>query len=297
MIAKLAIGTVQFGKAYGVSNQHGQTQAEEVRQIIQYADHCGIDCYDTAPTYGNSEEVLGTLLHEIGVRQACRVVTKTPHLKVHTVDEASIEQVRHVFSKSLEKLNSKRVEGLLVHAANDLLIVGGNILYQALRDEKESGRTEKIGVSIYTGEQIDAILDQFDIDLIQLPFNILDQHLLHDGQLDRLKDRGVEIHVRSIFLQGLLLMEREQLPEYFSNHRATIGHFHAVADERNLTPLQLSLSYGIALPQVDKIVVGVNNLQQLQEVVAAAQIQVDVEELHELAVNEPILLNPALWKL
>jgi len=297
MTSKLAIGTVQFGMNYGVSNRQGQTQANEARQIIRYADRCGIDCYDTAPAYGNSEEVLGVLLHDTGVRSACRVVTKTPHLKVDRVDEESIEQVRRIFRESLQKLHSERVEGLLVHAADDLLIDGGKDFYRALREEKECGRVEKIGASVYTGEQIDAILERFDIDLVQLPLNILDQRLLHGGQLDRLKEHDVEIHVRSIFLQGLLLMDQERLPEYFEPHRAPIDRFHAIAAERNLSPLQLSLGYGIALSHVDKVVVGVNDLQQLQQVVDVAQAQVEMEELHELAVAESALLNPAMWKL
>ena len=145
-------------------------------------------------------------------------------------------------------------------------------------------------------EQIDRILDNHHIDLVQLPVNILDQRLIDGGQLKRLKKHGVEIHVRSAFLQGLLLMKTESISSWFDPIRGALEDFHAKARKLNMSTLQLALGFVQSINEVDKVVVGVNTLGQLHEIINSVSVYVNTEEFSDLSVSDPIYLNPSNWK-
>jgi len=292
MISKIAIGCAQFGLDYGVSNRKGRTPAQDVRKIVSLCRRNGIDTYDTAPAYGKSESVLGYVL-DIDAK----IVTKTINIKEQIISPQSVHKLKQIFKLSLKRLNRTTVEGLLIHSAEDLLKPGSDMLYDWLQKEKARGRVCKIGVSIYHGEQIDKILDSFPIDIIQLPFNVLDQRLLQSGYLSKLKKQKVEIHARSAFLQGLLLMNLEEVPQYFQPYLASLKSFHIEAYERGLTPIQLALGFCMSVSPLDKVVLGVNNASQLEQIIHGCQTTLEEETLSHLAQDEVRLLNPALWKI
>jgi aryl-alcohol dehydrogenase-like predicted oxidoreductase len=206
---QLGLGTVQFGGDYGVSNPGGRTPPDEVARILALAEREDIGLLDTAALYGDSEAVLGGALRR---GHKFRIVSKTLKFDAARISQADASALRAGFENSLRRLRQDRLYGLLVHAAADLLRPGGELLWAALNELKREGLVEKIGVSVYTGEDIEAILLRFRPDLVQLPLSVLDQRLIAGGQLARLKAQAVEIHARSIFLQGLLLMEDAELP-------------------------------------------------------------------------------------
>lgn len=290
---KIGLGTVQFGLDYGISNQDGQTSPEEIARILDVARENRIKVVDTAALYGTSEEVLGrTLPHD----HDFRIVTKTIRLDAGRITTADADRLERAFIASLEKLGSKSVYGLMFHNADDLLAQGGEILMERLKILQQNGRVRKIGASVYTADQIDRILERFDIDLIQLPMNVLDQRLLAGGYLAALKSRGIEIHVRSAFLQGLLLMAPENVPDCFAPVRRHLKKYHEYLQANGITPVQAALGFLAGRDEFDIIVCGVNNHRQLMELCRSANPLPGID-FSPFALDDADLLNPSQWRI
>ena len=290
--SKLAIGTAQFGIDYGVSNVDGQTSVTEAGAIIDQAVTDGINMVDTAPAYGESEQVLGQVLHG-----SMQIVTKTIIIESETIGDRAISQAAEGFSRSLQFLQRTQVYGLLVHSANDLLKPGGELLAEWLSEIKQQGLAKKIGVSVYTAEQLDAVCGVMDVDLVQLPFNILDQRLLVSGHLQSLAQQGIEIHARSAFLQGLLLMDPAALPDYFMPYQAILRRFHEAASSVGSDPLTLALLFVLHQHEIGRVVVGVNRVAQLQQILGAIDSSLPHCVYDELSTQDAALLDPSQWKL
>jgi aryl-alcohol dehydrogenase-like predicted oxidoreductase len=290
---KLGLGTVQFGTDYGVSNKLGQTDPAEVSQILEFAADCGIRYLDTSPAYGNSESVLGKYLKP---SHQFRIVTKTDKIGKLRIDDRDVELVLATFRRSLQNLNQKSVYGLLVHHPDDLLEEGGGKLFQALESLKTEGLVKKIGVSVYDRTQIEKLLDKYLIDLIQVPLNVFDQRLLKHDYLGMIKSQGLEIHVRSVFLQGILLMSKEELPIHLSGFSPYLQKWEKTLNLYGLSPLQAAICFVSNLPNVDRILIGVNNINQLIEIVNISYQQIlSQDDTDRLAVQDINLINPSLW--
>jgi len=279
---KLALGTVQFGLDYGVTNHDGQVAIDEVKNILDYAKDKGIDTLDTASGYGNSEQVLG----EVGVNNY-RIITKTTPLK------NGVDGVIKGFHQSLDSLNIGQVDGLLIHNIDDTKDKRFGKLFYKLNELKEEGVIKKIGFSTYTPEQVNLLLEKFDFDIIQVPFNVFDTRLILGGQLEALKSKGVEIHARSVFLQGVLL-NFDNLSDYFSTWKKQFEEYQVIVKRSNLSLLEYALNFALSTQEIDKILVGVNSENQLKEIVHAVKKQ---SSLEAHLIGDINLLNPSLWKL
>jgi aryl-alcohol dehydrogenase-like predicted oxidoreductase len=291
---KLGLGTVQFGLAYGVTNPRGQVARADVAAILTAALAAGIDLLDTAAAYGESEAVLGALLPPAA---PLRLVSKLPAIDAATIGPAEIAACRESVGRSLARLRRPQLYGLLLHRADDLLKPGGDRLVALLRELKEAGLVAKIGVSAYERRQLDQVLAMFTPDLLQVPVSLIDQRLLRDGTLARLRAQGSEIHARSVFLQGVLLADPAGLPAHFAPWRDRLRRVAELAERAGRSRLSLCLAFALARPEIDGVVVGVTGLAELQEILAAAG---DSDAalpagLEELAVDDPQLVNPALW--
>jgi aryl-alcohol dehydrogenase-like predicted oxidoreductase len=293
MLSKLALGTVQFGVNYGVSNVHGKTTKIEASKILQFAYKNGINVIDTATSYGNSESTFGKVV----TNNDWRIITKTPSFSDGCINGEHVNLLKKTFDQSLINLRQQSVHGLLLHSCDDLLKPGGSLLFKEMERLKSIGKVKKIGASVYSEVQIKMLLDKYNIDLIQLPINIFDQYLLVDGWLEKLKNKNVEIHARSTFLQGLLLMPRTSIPTYFLPIKEKIELFSKSAQELSLSKLELALGYVMGINEIDKIVVGVNTIEQLREIIEAAQVKVNPMEFTDVSINNPIYTNPSLWKI
>ena len=205
--SKLGLGTAQWGMQYGVSNKQGQTSLNEVHRILKVAHSAGILLLDTASLYGNAEHALGQ-----SNLSSFRVITKTPKFGKELVSKADVDCLVQTFTVSLQKLGLKSAHGLLIHDVDDIFASNGSQLIDALKQLKSQGLVSKIGISVYSSSQIQKVLHCFNPDIIQLPINVLDQRLIQDGTIAHLSGLGVEVHARSAFLQGLLLMSILQLP-------------------------------------------------------------------------------------
>jgi aryl-alcohol dehydrogenase-like predicted oxidoreductase len=281
-INKLALGTAQFGLDYGISNHDGQTTIGEVKSILDYAKGNGINTLDTASAYGNSEQVLG----ETGVNNY-QIITKTTPLK------NGVGEVIKDFHRSLDNLNVEQVDGLLIHNIDDTKDKQFSILLDRLNKLKKEGLIKKIGFSVYMPEQVDFLLDTFDFDLIQVPFNVFDDRLTRGGQLRALKNRGIEVHARSVFLQGVLL-DFNNLSDYFLTWEGQFNEYQAMVKKNGLSLLEYALNSVLNIKEIDKVLVGVNSEKQLREIVQAARCS---SNLDTYPVNDINLLNPSLWKV
>lgn len=261
---KLALGTVQFGLPYGATNKQGQVGADEIERILVRARAAGIDLLDTAAAYGTSEDVLGAS-GEAGA--GFGIVTKTLPLRTDSIDAAAVERVVDGVRQSARRLRVAALDGLLAHHAPDLLVAGGDRLYDALQSLRAEGLVRRLGASVYTVDQLLALLDRYPLEIVQLPMNVLDQAFLQTGTLDRLVQRGVEVHVRSLFLQGILLAER--LPRALQALDPGWSRFRECCARAGLTPLQGCLAYLKTCEQVSYGVVGVEDSAQLRQILDA----------------------------
>ena len=288
-MSKIALGTVQFGIDYGINSENGQIRPEEVRGILNYAYSQNIDLLDTAPAYGSSEKVLG----EANV-QNFKVVTKTRHFDNAEISNDDIDLLKKDFSCSLVDLRQESFYGVLVHDANDLLKPGSKKLFDQLESLKQAEKIKKIGVSIYDNKQLQSILENFDIDIVQLPFNILDKRLIDSGMLVKLQNRGIEVHARSVFLQGLLLMSNQDRPRKFHRWNALWKTWHEWLNDNQITALEATIRHAISIPEISKVLVGVDTVAQLKEIVLASPgILPDIPP--EMFTNDADLLNPSNW--
>lgn len=285
---KIALGTVQFGLEYGVANTKGRVPEETAQEILGLARELGVDTLDTAAAYGTSEEVLG----RTGV-DAFKVISKVPPGTEHL--EKPANWVKRCIDQSLSNLRCDSLYGLLLHRPLDLLQSNGRELYDALVDIKRQGLAEKIGISVYGPDDLEK-LAAFDFDLVQAPMNILDRRLKNSGWLEKLSKQGTEVHIRSAFLQGLLLMPAAQRPEYFKPWRSLFTEYDAWVAVQQLTPLQACLGYLNGHPEINKIVVGVDTREQLREIVSAAKTPTPTVP-DNIQTSDLNLINPGLWAL
>jgi aryl-alcohol dehydrogenase-like predicted oxidoreductase len=285
--SRLVLGTAQLGLPYGVANQSGLMDQQEAAKILELAWSEGVATLDTAAAYGESERRLG----EIGVGQ-WRVISKLPAVPESAADVGA--WVRSSIERSLRLLGVPCLYGLLLHRPRQLLEPAGKALYRALLQAKDRGEVTKIGVSIYGPEDLDALGGQFAFDLIQGPMNIFDRRLSATGWLAKLHAAGIEIHIRSIFLQGLLLMEPPRRPAQFNAWQDLWEKWDAWLEEQSLTPLQACVGFASSQHDVDGIVVGVDSLRHLRGILDGAK-GVPVPPPAHLQSDDLELINPSRW--
>jgi len=289
---KIGLGTAQLGSKYGISNSRGKPDLAEVNRILAVAQDKGIRVLDTAHSYGDSESVLGECLP---TRHGFRIVTKTVPLATERVTVAQSQRVRDAFKLSLERLKQPRIYALLVHQVRDLLAEDAERLIEVMQDLKTQGQIEKLGVSVYDEVELEAVVKRHSIDIVQLPLNVLDQRLLESGALARLRALDIEVHARSVLLQGLLLMEPGRLGAYFKAAQEPLRRLRALAREHGRTVLETALQFTAGRREIDCAVIGVAHHQELEEIVAACSKKAAAEDYSSLALHDESILNPARW--
>jgi aryl-alcohol dehydrogenase-like predicted oxidoreductase len=278
---RLGIGTVQFGQPYGISNRRGQVPLAEARAILSRAARAGVSLLDTAANYGEAEQVLA----QTNI-SAFRIVTKTISMA---------QGVGGVIARARQSVATLgRVDLLMVHAVSDLLGPDGDALWQALRGLKDEGVIGGIGISAYVADDPVRLAQRFRPNAIQLPFSLLDQRLLHDGSLARLRDMSVEIHARSIFLQGLLFLENP--PQRLSHVAPQLDAVRGLVTSASVSLLSAALSFVLSRPEVDVAVAGVTSLKELEEILAVVGAPSSPElDWAACALDDARALTPSLW--
>jgi aryl-alcohol dehydrogenase-like predicted oxidoreductase len=255
----IGLGTAQFGLDYGITNRSGRVSEDELQAILVVAAGARIDVLDTAPAYGTSEELLGRFAPD---ETMFRIVTKTPKFAEASSAEQAVDWLKNFFERSLQHLERGTVHGLLFHDADDLLGPFGDRLWQAMEEFAAVGQVTRIGVSIYDAAE------------------------------------GVEVHARSLFLQGLLLEEPARIPVRFARIAAAAARMRSAFDAAGLTMLEGIMALASRQAEIHRFICGVTTAHELEDIVravekvAALQAPVDFSPPRDL---DPRLLNPARW--
>ena len=287
-MSKLALGTVQFGLNYGIANTVGQVTVAEVQNILNIAEEAGIDTLDTAVSYGNSEQVLG----EVGVKNF-KVITKIPSAPkdLEEVDQWVEDQLQ----MSLVHLGIPQLYGVLLHRSEELKGRNGEAIVRSLESLQSRGLVQKIGVSIYDPSELEYVTSLMELDLLQAPMNLLDRRLQASGWLAKLHAQGVEVHTRSAFLQGLLLLSQDMIPSKFEPWANLWDAWHCSLTDHQVTAMETCLGYLTSISEIDRVVIGVDHCKQLVEVIQAFSKETLTDDWEFMASEDLRLINPSNW--
>jgi aryl-alcohol dehydrogenase-like predicted oxidoreductase len=286
MSVELALGTVQFGTAYGVAGRGEAVPEREVRALLAMAWEAGIRLLDTAPGYGDIEQRLDRLAGELRFA----VVSKVPALPRDASNAQVSELVASSIGRSLERL-AGRLEVVLFHRGEDLLERHGEVAWQAAHAAVAKAGV-RLGASCYAPEVAVAIRQRFAAPVLQLPGNALDQRLARPEVVAAL--RGVEVHLRSVFLQGLLLMPTARAVARIPASAAALAAWHRWCADRSVEPLQAALGVAKSLPNVRYCLVGVDRCEQLEAIIAAWR-QAQPQRSEAIATEDADVIDPRSW--
>lgn len=289
---RLGLGTVQFGLPYGATNCAGRVSDGDARAILECAATHGVRLLDTAAAYGTSEETLG---RSMSANADFDIVTKTTSWEAEQDPQAALGLIRQQFERSLELLGRRDVYGLLVHQAQDLLGPAGDRLFACLQELQSMGRVEKLGASVYTPDEVIRLLSRYPLDIVQLPLNVFDQRMVLSGALNLLRGKGVEVHARSVFLQGVLLAQPGTPHGAPAELAPNVKNYLEFVRAAGLTPIQGCLAF-VRQQGVHAAIVGVTSVDEFAEIVEAYD-DVAACDLHwdSLSVENAQLIDPRNW--
>jgi len=290
-ISKLSLGTVQFGLDYGISNNNGKPTQERVNEIVDYVYEKGINSFDTAEAYGNSEEVLGIALKD---KLDTVIISK---LKSELFDDA-LDNIE----KTLLHLQKERIFGLLLHDSR--LLYSWKEKYSKMVDELiKSKKIEYFGVSIYTDEDFELALSNKNIKIIQIPFNIFDQRAVTKDWFRKAKEKNKLIFIRSIFLQGLFFMKIQELRGNLIKAKIYLKKLYKLEKELGLSTSELAMAYVDSMAKESILLFGCDTLEQAKEnIMNYNQLPLLEDEIldkiNRVFVDIPHeITNPILWKV
>lgn len=271
-IHKLGLGTAQLSLVYSMQMTRELTE-DEAFCVLKYALDNGINLIDTAPIYGSSERRIGKAMQETDA-EVC-VVTKLEAQEfpeeIWTDKDALSRRVREEFEGSCANLRLERISGYMLHFVAQALRNDGMVLDELVR-MKGAGCIEFTGTSLYTSEELERCLDDKRIDAIQAPFSILDRRLAESGLLSRASKKGLTVFTRSTYLQGLLLINLDELPVHLKKAKQVLHNVHVLAKGCGMSVAELCLRYAFSVNEISSVVVGVASLQQLKEAVRIAAL-------------------------
>ena len=281
MYDKVCLGTVQFGLEYGINNTKGQTKRDEVSKILNRCKKVGIVHIDTAAAYGTAEEVLGEVIQSNGLSNSFHITTKYKCDGINNLTLATYG--------SLQKLRVEKLHCQMFHSYQD---------FKNTEDFIKPNGVDKIGVSVYTNEELLSAIKNSQIRVVQCPFNLLDNESIRGESLKKAKEKGIEIHVRSAFLQGLFFMDRKRLPPALKELKGHLEELDRICYESKIPISQLALGYCLSKEYIDKVVIGVDSLEQLDLNIEATKTPIPhpiIEKIDKIIVTNQLLLNPTNW--
>jgi aryl-alcohol dehydrogenase-like predicted oxidoreductase len=253
--------------------------------ILKCAKKYGINFIDTANNYGKSEEILG-----MNETSSFELTSKFPTINKNMGVKKFIEKN---LKETLKKTKTKQIYGYLAHNPNDLLSSKGKIIIKTLIQLKKQKLVKKIGVSVYEVKELKKILKVFKPDIVQLPINILNQSFLKNDFLKKIKELGIEIQVRSIFLQGMLLENKiKNLSKIID---VKVQKIDKICNKKNITRLSFLLNFINSIQEIDKIVVGIDSVNQLKKIIKSMQNPIKIGNFKGLALTDERIVDPRSW--
>jgi len=283
---EITLGTATFGSDYGIANKSKLLEKDECTQILKKASSLGIRTLDSAPDYGSSEELIGDFHGEYSVFGVYAKISKS----VEICDTAMKRAIKH----SMYRLRVKQLAGIYFHSPEKLLAGRRSQVSDIISWINDNGISKRVGVSVYTENQIEEISEKFPkMNLFQVPENILDRRLLNSKVVKDQKSNGSEFNVRSVFLQGLLLMPQDKIPPKMKRVCYKISQLQKLAATYQISVESLCLNYAESINWATNIVVGVNSIEQLEKVANYTRMKIDVQTLPPSLDNE--ILDPRTW--
>jgi aryl-alcohol dehydrogenase-like predicted oxidoreductase len=286
--SKFILGTAQFGLDYGINNSTGKAKEEDVFSILDFSLANGINHIDTASAYGNAEEVLGRYFKIRGDYDKFEITTKFSFAKGINLTEC--------LHDSLNNLNVNAVDTVLFHSYSDYKNYQNQL--SEFIDINKNKYFKHIGVSVYTNEEIEGLIDDANIDIVQTPYNLLDNNNLRGRSFSQLKTKGKKIHVRSVFLQGLFFKKSDHFPINLISLKKSVQELNELCVEYSLDMRQLALSYVIKNILIDGVLIGVDSLAQLKENITSIKKDLSdeiINRIESIIVPNKELLNPSKW--
>tara|TARA_R110002073_G_scaffold325056_1_gene503572 strand:+ start:7750 stop:8619 length:870 start_codon:yes stop_codon:yes gene_type:complete len=288
MLKKIILGTVQLGLDYGINNTHGKPSLGEAFQILNYAYDNGIRILDTAEAYGNSQEVIG-LFHDEYPEKKFKIITK--------LNEANCKlNLSQRISENCNTLNVEQLDCYMLH--NYTVLKKNEELYFKLQEVRKNTFTHKIGISLYSNEEIEDVLNNYEeFDVLQVPFNLFDNEIKRGKLLSKAKEKGFEVHTRSVFLQGLFFKSIEDLPEKLTQIIKYQKMLDEISKHSDISIVELAIQYVLQKIYIDKMLIGVDTIDQLKRNIflASKKSKVPHSTIDKINVLEKELLNPSNW--
>ena len=287
---KIVLGTVQFGLDYGINNFSGKPSENLVKEILDEAYKEGVKFLDTAEAYGDAHEVIGNYHKKSGNK--FRIITKFSSTKTDLPANFSKRVEQHLVDLNVETLYC-----YMFHSFDDFKIhykENASEIFQL----KEAGVIEKFGVSVYNNTEIETLLDFPEVDLIQLPFNLLDNAKQRSEILLKAKERGVEIHTRSVYLQGLFFKDLNTLSSKLLPLKQELDKVNSISNSTGIKISDLSFTYVFQQDYIDKILIGVDTVEQLRINLEATNTIIPksiMDKIDSINVEDKSLLNPSNW--
>tara|TARA_B100000900_G_scaffold395210_1_gene393367 strand:+ start:2069 stop:2935 length:867 start_codon:yes stop_codon:yes gene_type:complete len=278
---KIALGTVQWGMNYGISNLNGVPNDDELNKIFRRMKDVGIDTLDTAISYGNAHKRLREF-----ISSSHKIISKVdPSVNQKTIKEQCLE--------TISSLGQPKLEGSLVHNVKDLF--DNQNIWNELSELKERGLIKKIGLSLYDPADLKRILKSGIIpDIVQIPFNILDRRFF--SYFSQLKEHGIEIHVRSVFLQGILIIAYNHCPKDFEKWDPHWRIYREWINKNRISPIEACIQHVLSYDSIDKIVIGITSLKELNDIITA-QMRKPLRAPKALEITDKKLINPLEWPI
>jgi aryl-alcohol dehydrogenase-like predicted oxidoreductase len=286
-MGRLILGTAQFGMDYGINNRRGKIPGDEAFKILDLAFEVGIDTLDTAYLYGDSESVIGKFIKARGLE--FKVISKLP--------KCSAKDVEKILVHSLEKLGIKNFYGYLIHDFPNFI---ENIeIWDILNKFKSDGIIDKLGFSIYFTRELEYILSSgIKFDLLQVPYNIFDRRF--ETYFSRLKEMDIEVHVRSIFLQGLVFKDPDELTGFFDRVRWKIKELQLLSMKLEIPIFAICLNFALLNKHIDGVIFGIDNLDNLVEIIGSLDYLDAVSDIYDIFYifeeRDEKLILPINWR-
>lgn len=297
---ELCLGTVQFGMDYGIRGQK-QPSVEQAVQMLDYATQNGINNIDTANAYGTAEDVVGEFLKKKTIpREDLFIISKFRPNLLDEVDEGQYYGIMKAnLENTLSRLHTDYLDSYLLHSAR---YVWDDAIIDTLNRMKKEGYVKHVGVSVYETDEARKCIERPNVDFMQLPYSIFDQRMKADGVFELAKKAKypTQIHSRSAFIQGLILMKEDEVPDFLAKAKPIVRKIDQLCSQYEISRIELALSYVKRQNSISHLVFGVDNLEQLKEDIQLFEHTLSVQVIDEISKKfadiDTDIVMPSLWK-
>ena len=298
-MSRITLGTAQFGSDYGISNKLGKPNEKTIHSILDFSVKNGINTFDTAAGYGDSEEILGRFFSMEENNSIPNIMTKISRINSNNDSFDKIfMKIENSIKNSKKKLSNCNITNYLLHNPDDMY---NEDIIKSLVKLKEKQIVKNIGVSTYTEQHVKKYLEIPELDVIELPFNIFDTKLMRNGLLKELAKEKKIIFARSIFLQGLFFMKFNNLPIHLKLAKKYLHELHEISNEYKINISKLALTFVRDIEEINSIILGVNNMEQIKINLENMNSERLDDEIKEIILEKFLelpdkIINPSKWK-